>query len=284
MHSILRSILTGFVLRVTHERLVHRFRCHHFVLLLGNRGRGRGHDGLGDDLERLDDADIAQPLGNRECSLALVRDGVRRRVVLEQEVDDQRVSLLCRLVKWRVPGRRRQIHVGAVCEQEADHVHVAEVRRNVDSRVAGSGLLVDVALVVDQNLRHVHAVLLRAQMKSREPVLQEHSRLKLATHDSSGTIATPSVSAAKMRRRFGSRSTRRPTVLAFAGTLSALIITLPRSKQTFYSSRGQLLAKRCSLLVKRATCAETASSWSMASRNEDSRERTFALALTGALW
>lgn len=66
-------VLTPFVLAVAHERLLHGLGRLNSVLLLDGYGVGGRDDGLRDDLQRLDHADVTKLLRDVQSSLSVLR-------------------------------------------------------------------------------------------------------------------------------------------------------------------------------------------------------------------
>ena len=64
--------LTALVLRVGHERLLHRFWSQDLVLLLYSGGGSRGHDGVGHHLQSLNQGDVAKLLCDGEGCLTVL--------------------------------------------------------------------------------------------------------------------------------------------------------------------------------------------------------------------
>lgn len=130
------AVLASFILRVGHERLLHRLRRLDPVLLLDDGRRRCRNRRLRHHLQRLDDRDVAQLLSDRQGRLPLTGDRVRRGSALQQEIDNHGVALLGSLVHRRVALARDGVNLALVAKQEADHVHLAKMASHVQWGVA----------------------------------------------------------------------------------------------------------------------------------------------------
>ena len=92
--SIVKVILTSFILAVGHKCLLHRLWEEDLVLLLGCGCRGGRDHSVRHHLEVLHHGDVAQLLGDRERCLSVVGDGVWRSIGVKKQIHDLRVSLL----------------------------------------------------------------------------------------------------------------------------------------------------------------------------------------------
>lgn len=92
--------------------------------------------------------------------------------MLQKQVDDEGVSLLRRLMEWRVAMGRRGAHIGIVLQQEAHHVHLTEMARDVQRTIPSIGGRRDIGSALDENLRDGYVIFLSAQVDGCQTVLR----------------------------------------------------------------------------------------------------------------